>query len=282
MFIEDIYKIKVEPRLDLVREIYAAGHSAREIERQLDVTQYEWKMIKKKYPEVIKIIEETQGEKSDYHKKVVPRFDDIEGFIYEGLNHKEIANRLSISPSTLNKYREIYPEFNDFWTECNDIANNRVVGSAYKRAIGYSYEEKKEMIEEGEQLFDKEGEPIYLKDQDGNFILKNGKKIPKRKPGKVKVEKITKHMAPDGNMISFWLTNKDPGNWSTRRDNSEQFDPVEAARIIRETMKSMDSTVPKLSDSGPYHDIVSGLTKLTKEQLTDIIQMAHTAIKVKE
>ncbi len=281
MFIADIYKTRIEPRLNELRQALIDGKERKDIMEEFDVTEHEWKTIKKTYPEVISIIEEVKGERSDYYKKVVPRFDDIEGFIYEGLNQKEIANRLGVSSSTLKIYKGIYPEFEDFLNECYDIANNRVVGAAYKRAIGYNYEEKKEMIEEGEQLFDKEGEPIYLKDQDGNFILKNGKKVPKRKPGKVKVEKITKHMSPDSNMISFWLTNRDPSNWSSRRDNSEVFDPLEAAKVIRETIKTMDSTVPITSHNINYADVLSNLPKLNISQLNEISKIIEDTIDIK-
>ena len=61
----------------------------------------------------------------------------------EGLTEKEVAKKLGIAPSTLEKYKTEYPEFAEALKEARQEIVANTFAALYKRARGYTYEEKK-------------------------------------------------------------------------------------------------------------------------------------------
>ena len=61
----------------------------------------------------------------------------------DGLTNDEMAEKLGIATSTLNDWRKKHPEFSDAIKEGKDQADSKVKMSLYKRALGYSYTERK-------------------------------------------------------------------------------------------------------------------------------------------
>lgn len=61
----------------------------------------------------------------------------------DGLTEKEVAAKLGIAPSTLEKYKTEYPEFAEALKEARQEIVANTFAALYKRAKGYTYEEKK-------------------------------------------------------------------------------------------------------------------------------------------
>lgn len=109
----------------------------------------------------------------------------------------EIAKRMGIAKSTLNKWKKEYPSFSDSLKMNKQVADARVKECLYKRALGYSYKEKKVIVE---------------LDHEGN-----------QKPAKI--ETTEKEIVPDTTAQIFWLKNRDPDNWRDRQMHDVTVNP---------------------------------------------------------
>lgn len=100
---------------------------------------------------------------------------------YETLNatDKEVAELLQVTPSTLARWKDVYPDFGKAIDEAKEYANQRVVSKLYERATGYNYPAQKVMQHKGQEL----------------------------------IVDYTVHSPPDMDAIKFWLTNRDPEHW---------------------------------------------------------------------
>jgi len=103
-----------------------------------------------------------------------------EYYARQGMIDTEIAERLGIGISTLNLWKNKYPEFMDALKAGKDLPDAKVERSLYQRAIGYDYVE-----------IETYGDP--------------------NKPGKVK--KTQKHVPPDVTACIFWLKNRCRDRW---------------------------------------------------------------------
>lgn len=102
----------------------------------------------------------------------------IEQYARDGMTNDEIAAKLGIHRSTLYDWQGKYSDVSDALKNGKEVVDAKVEMALLKRALGYEYEEKKTTIEE------------------------YGDK--KRK----KIEKSTKHMAPDTGAAFIWLKNR--------------------------------------------------------------------------
>lgn len=83
------------------------------------------------------------GRKSKY-PEVQKRIPEIMAWRrQDGLSEKEIAAKLGIAPSTLEKYKAEQPEFAAALKEAKQAIVSDVFSALLKRAKGYTYEEKK-------------------------------------------------------------------------------------------------------------------------------------------
>jgi hypothetical protein len=82
------------------------------------------------------------GRKGKYHTHVQPRLDTILAWRREGLTEAEICDNLGVGHSAFATYKQKYSELTEVLKEGLDDANAQVENALFKRAIGYSYEEK--------------------------------------------------------------------------------------------------------------------------------------------
>lgn len=112
----------------------------------------------------------------------------IEGWARDGLTDEQIAGNMGVSRSTLNSWKDKYPDILDALKKGKEIVDRQVENALLKRALGYEYEEIKEKYEFGE--------------------------LSERTVTK-------KQVAPDTTAQIFWLKNRKPKDW---RDKQERFD----------------------------------------------------------
>ena len=115
----------------------------------------------------------------------------IEGWARDGLTDEQISHNIGIHPSTLYEWQKKYPEIGEALKKGKEVVDRQVENALLKRALGYEYEEVKQIIEKDE----------------------NGK-------DRKRVEKITKHVPPDTGAQIFWLKNRKPNEWRDKRDVS--------------------------------------------------------------
>ena len=118
----------------------------------------------------------------------------IEGWARDGLVDEEIAKNIGIHPSTLYDWKNKFPEISEALKKGKEVVDRLVENALLKRAIGYEYEETKQIVE---------------KDEKGK----------ERK----RVEKTTKHMAGDVTAMAIWLNNRVPDKYR-RNAGKERLD----------------------------------------------------------
>lgn len=107
-----------------------------------------------------------------------------------GLTLAQIAKNLDVSPRSVNYWAVKYPDFAAAMKVGRDVANREVVGSLFKRANGYTYDE---VTRERMPIVDKEtGEVTY---------------------GLVETKRVTKEVAADTTAMIFWLCNRMKEEW---------------------------------------------------------------------
>lgn len=90
------------------------------------------------------------GRNSKYKSHIEPKFDEIERMLNDGASEKQVAESLGISYGTWNNYKSQYPEFKELCDKPRTRLIEDLRSALVKRALGFSYEEKKQYITEGE------------------------------------------------------------------------------------------------------------------------------------
>lgn len=101
-----------------------------------------------------------------------------------GATDEELAEILDVSTRTLYRWKTEYPEFCQAIKAGKDAADERVVRSLYKRAVGFESDAVKIFMPSGAE------EPVYA-------------------PYK-------EYHAPDVGAATMWLTNRDPDRWKAK------------------------------------------------------------------
>lgn len=109
----------------------------------------------------------------------------IEGWARDGLTDEQIASNMGISRSTLNAWKNRYPDISDTLKKGKEVVDRLVENALLKRALGYEYEEISDKYEEG--------------------ILTEHKVTKKR-------------VVPDTTAQIFWLKNRKPEDWRDKRE----------------------------------------------------------------
>jgi transcriptional regulator with XRE-family HTH domain len=108
----------------------------------------------------------------------------LEAYARDGLTDEQIAHNMGISPATLYNYKRDHLEILEALKKGKEVVDIQVENALLKRALGYSYEEKKvEVSEEG-----------------------------------TKVTKTIKEVVPDTTAQIFWLKNRRPDRWRDKQD----------------------------------------------------------------
>ena len=144
-----------------------------------------------------------------------------------GMTDDQIAGVFEVAISTLNRWKEKYPEFMAAMKEGKDIADAEIVNALYHRAKGFRH--------------------IAFK-----IMQFEGKAVTKR---------YVEHFPPDTTACIFWLKNRQPELWRdvnrfehTGKDGApiqtEEVTDVEAARIVAFAMATGADAVTKAAKSG--------------------------------
>lgn len=121
------------------------------------------------------------GRKSKYYTEVYPKLEQIKKYIADGATEKDIIDWLQIASSTFYEYKLKYPEFKESLDVPKKESVMQVKNALLKRALGYTYQEKKQYI-----VRDKES---------GKETLRS--------------EIYEKHCPPDIGAIAMFLRNND-------------------------------------------------------------------------
>lgn len=101
-----------------------------------------------------------------------------------GATDAELAQALGVAVSTVALWKVTHKEFSDALSVSKDVANQKVVDSLYKRAMGYS------VTEEDIRVID----------------------------GQIVKTEFTRHYPPDPTSMIFFLKNRDKANWRDKHD----------------------------------------------------------------
>ena len=134
-----------------------------------------------------------------YKKYVSGREEEIIDYCEKGADLRGLAELLGCGLTTVNKLKHDYKEFRELVKKGGDIADEKVVSTLYKRAIGYDAEET---CTEVKVSPDGSAQTTYVK-------------------------KIKKHIPPDTTAAIFWLKNRRREEWNDRQDvNIESDTPI--------------------------------------------------------
>lgn len=126
-----------------------------------------------------------RGRKSAYDTIIKPRFSDISEWLRNGATEKQVCENLGISKDAFYKYKKEKAEFNELIKKSRQSLVIQLRGALVKRALGYTYEEKRKTTGI---------------DPDGRSYIKN--------------ETTEKNMPPDVAALNLCLKNYDPDNWA--------------------------------------------------------------------
>lgn len=126
-----------------------------------------------------------------------------------GATDREIAAFFEVAESTLYLWKHTHPEFSEALKVGKDAADNRVVQSLYRKAVGYTFD--------SEKIFQFEGQVI-------------------RAP-------TVEHVPPSDTAAIFWLKNRRKDKW---RDKQEVEHNVGAG--LAELIAARRAAVAKLNE----------------------------------
>lgn len=90
------------------------------------------------------------GRNGKYKTHIEPFFDKIDKLLNEGASEKQVAQVLGVSYAAWNKYKQEYPEFKRLCSKPRTKLVEDLRSALVKRALGFTYEEKKQYITEDE------------------------------------------------------------------------------------------------------------------------------------
>lgn len=152
----------------------------------------------------------------------------IEGWARDGLTDKQIAHNVGVTEQTLNVWKKKYPSLSESLKRGKEVIDIQVENALLKRALGYEYEEVKQIIEQDSSGKDKK-----------------------------KIEKTKKLIVPDVTAQIFWLKNRKPEQWRDRQnidhtgtlevksDEAERYEELitedeEARELLKELFRKTD------------------------------------------
>lgn len=121
----------------------------------------------------------------------------LEGWARDGLTYEQIANNIGIDVTTLREWRKKESTISTSLKKGREVADYEVENALFKRALGYTYEEK-----------------TY---EDG--ILK---------------KVVTKEVAPDTTAQIYWLKNRKPKEWRDKQDYDSSEELAKLDKLLEE------------------------------------------------
>lgn len=91
------------------------------------------------------------GRKGKYESHVKPFFELIDKLLNEGATEEQVAKRLGVSYAAFNNYKRDHSELRELCEKPRAGLIEDLRGALVKRALGFTYEEKKQYITEDEQ-----------------------------------------------------------------------------------------------------------------------------------
>lgn len=117
-----------------------------------------------------------------------------------GATDRDIAEFFEVNESTLNRWKQTYPEFCESLKVGKDPADDRVEQSLYRKATGYSFD--------AEKIFQYNGEPVRVA--------------------------YVEHVPPSDTACIFWLKNRRPEQW---RDKPEREGEGDVGELLAELIR---------------------------------------------
>lgn len=153
----------------------------------------------------------------------------LECWSRDGYTYQDIANKIGITKTSLQRWRKEYPEIEKAMRNGREIVDYKVENALLKSALGYRTKESKITLE----LDNKTGEMVTTKR-----------------------ETTTKEIAPSVPACTAWLCNRLPDKWKRNRDNIIELDDEESAiqvSVVRTDKKSL-AEQPQQSNSNSDDD----------------------------
>ena len=113
----------------------------------------------------------------------------IEGWARDGLTDEQIAHNIGIRRETLYVWKNKYSNISNALKKGKEVIDRQVENALLKRALGYEYEEVKQIVEKDEKGKDRK-----------------------------RIEKTVKQVIPDTTAQIFWLKNRKPAEWRDRHN----------------------------------------------------------------
>ena len=88
------------------------------------------------------------GRKGKYETHVKPFFEKIEKLLNEGASEKQVAESLGVSYAAFNNYKVQYKELDELCSKPRIQLVENLKSALVKKALGFTYEEKKQYITE--------------------------------------------------------------------------------------------------------------------------------------
>ena len=140
----------------------------------------------------------------------------MQAWARDGLTDEQIAKNMGISRSTLNEWRNKYPDISDTLKKGKEIVDIVTENALYKKAIGI-----KEILKK----------PIKVKE----VVYDNGKRV--KETEKIEYADEEVYFPPDVTALIFWLKNRKPDKWKDK--------PIEVADNNNEKIAA---SIERLSD----------------------------------
>lgn len=131
-----------------------------------------------------------------------------------GATDKELADFFGVAESTVNRWKDEYPEFRESLKAGKALADAEVADKLFQRATGYSHPD------------------VHV----SNY------------QGEVTITPITKHYPPDATSMIFWLKNRRPDLW---RDKPEPSGDDSDATPVKVVIQVKDARVRDEPDAEP-------------------------------
>ena len=189
--------------------------------------------------------------KTKYDTHVLPNLEMIPRWRRQGLGIDEVAKKLGVAKSTLHGYAKENIELSNALKKGKEELINELENALYKRALGFEYEETKDIMTTG----------------------KDGMRARKK-------EITKKFVAPDVGAIAFALKNLDKNNWKDR-PLVEEMEKLkeEMTRIEKEKME-LENERTKLQS-----ELIKTKTELLKgygQEIEDLSEVEELIYGTKE
>jgi hypothetical protein len=157
--------------------------------------------------------------------------DQIRAIMMNGMDEDDISEVFDISRRQLGIWKAQYPHFKKAVEAGYTDADAAVLNALFQTATGYTHDEEKIMMWDGEVI---------------------------------RADTI-KHYKPDVQAIKLWLTNRQQKNWSDRRETKVSGNADAPIGIRDETKMEVMSSILSLIHPKPDNAVIDGRTGEVEE-----------------